>query len=177
MNFTRWTAVAILAAMLHLHAQTSAPTQSPAPAAAPTMDQTVEFNNGIFNGTGSFSSQGGSEVLSQRVTVDSSCILLYQETWRIEGESPLGKGIAQVYLGKANPMSLQVAHIEDTWHITVEQPGSHSHYDQNHKLNPSYIDPKPEIGEFPNSEAAQKVAKAYIHAMVLCHKPEAPSPF
>jgi len=33
------------------------------------------------------------------------------------------------------------------------------------------------IGTFYDKDLADRVAKAYIHAIVLCHKPEAPSLF
>lgn len=33
------------------------------------------------------------------------------------------------------------------------------------------------LGSFIGKDLAQRIAKAYIHAMVLCHKPEAPSLF
>ncbi|MDR3751269.1 MAG: hypothetical protein P4K94_07250 [Terracidiphilus sp.] len=57
--------------------------------------------------------------------------------------------------------------IPETFSVTIKRPSSET------KGNTEMIT----IGTFYDKDLADRVAKAYIHAIVLCHKPEAPSLF
>ncbi|MDR3751268.1 MAG: hypothetical protein P4K94_07245 [Terracidiphilus sp.] len=172
MNNLRWAAIVAITAALHLHAQTRTPipTQSPAPAAGPTMEQTIAFINDIFGGQGMVSGDDV-DISNQSIKLIRPCVLTYEEKYRVGGD-PF-KYESPIDLEKADPLSLKVTSEHGFWRLTVEQPG----FGHQFPPDPNYISAKPEVGTVASREVAQKIAKAYIHAMVLCHKSETPSLF
>jgi hypothetical protein len=169
MNFTRWATVAILAAMLHLHAQTPTPipTQSSAPASGPTMEQTIAFINDAFIKEGIIS-MGTVQETSQSADLESPCLLAYHTTQRtIRSGETVTLNMWKIDLEKDDPLTLKIIQFDTYYGIQIIR----SAYSDEPNLAFSYV------GVFRDKTTAERVAKAYIHAMVLCHKPEAPSLF
>jgi hypothetical protein len=180
MNFTRWAAVTALAAMLSLQAQTPAPTSTPAQAAAPapasgaTLDETFAFIDKIFIEQGQLQfrqrfyasrlqdytdwTETKIELQSLRVTAAPCAV----ETYGFSGS-----------LGSVDPRTIHIV----TYAETLDSLMS-GQFDQQLKYS---TDPEAyvltfgasdkgikKLGVFLDKSVAERVAKAYIHASVLC---------
>ena len=200
MNFTRWTAVAILAAMLNLHAQTPTPipTQSSAPVSGPTMEQTIGFINDAFAQHGHFQVDYDpdwliifNKVLWQKLSQTAPCELLYESSDGIQvrkredwtPEAPVSFTDSQkIRLNEVDPRALSVVQANPKAPATLRESTVRLAVEDNHDYlvggRPSDRQKnRMDLGVFVNQDIAESVAKAYIHAIVLCHKPEAPSLF
>ncbi|MDR3751266.1 MAG: hypothetical protein P4K94_07235 [Terracidiphilus sp.] len=155
-------------------AQTSAPEQSPPPLSGLTMEQTVASLNQTFTTQGNFTftiHTDDAKVSNQKVVLEGPCTLLgtYDLVIPTVDSRP-----SRLLLDRADPLSLTLYTIRDSspavYIVLVSQPATHEDESR-------YIFAKPGMGIFYRKDLAERFEKALIHAIVLCHKPEAPSPF
>ena len=137
-----------IADLCHGSAYALIPVPPPPPeGSGPTMEQTLEFINQMFVKSGSDP--------RDRVALYSPCLISYRfgnqshpNHYKVDGLDP------------------RVIHIKNInssrFDILVEDP----------KANSRYL-----LGSFTSQDAADHVAKAWIHALALCHKAEAPPLF
>ncbi|QHN03785.1 hypothetical protein FTO74_10675 [Granulicella sp. WH15] len=182
MKLRQSTAFAAFLMTLHLHCQMPAPSPQ---TTGPTMDQTINFINEAFSKPISLAweyenRRGVSEVSAQHVSVSENCTLryTYRFQYSIDMESlKRGTGHPQsesVLLQNLDPLSIQIEEeraenarsTPPIFHVTIKQLATQERQANNITT-----------GYFTERDSAQRVAKAYIHAIVLCHKPEAPSIF
>jgi hypothetical protein len=191
MNNLRWAAIVAIAAALHLQAQTV--TSAPS-AARPTMEQTVAFIDETLNQHGNFSIAfpPTHKVItlateSQRLTQSDQCTLQFEVRALLSGKKPDGspdtpfhyRETQEIKLASVDPRLISVDPDMGTtpprWTIWMKVEDNRGYF-----LNgkPSSQSPrKMKLAVLLDKDLADRVAKAYIHAIVLCHKPEAPSPF
>jgi len=187
MNFTRWTTVAIFAAMLHLQAQTPTPTQAPAPTTGPTMEQTIAFINDAYvkqdDVRYQVSTKADEEFKEQALVSEGPCNIRYE--YRISHfdsmkSQPYYTSLwsQRLFLDQADPRTIATVPKDvnpPIFRVIVKPNGKQPHVfsdGEDQGFKPDII-----LGVFFDKDKADRVAKAYIHAIVLCHKPEAPSPF
>jgi hypothetical protein len=191
MNILRLTALGTLALTLHLQAQTPAPAPPPPPASGPTMEQTIAFINGALTKQGELRyvwanalDQDDSIIANQHMAQTRPCELTFKFTeikcticGRHRGdhnsEMYTNEATEVLRLDIADPLTILVRKMNSEPQVyvpTVQQP-------KNGDVQSTDLDPKPDLGYFTSEDVANRVAKAYIHAIILCHKPEAPSLF
>jgi hypothetical protein len=175
----------------HESSTESVPVPPPPPAVAkalpegPTMEQTIAFINGAFMEEGPITyrlyadnKKSTSGPYQATVSADNSCVL------RIADPK---NGERRVSLAHVDPRTVQVRPMEtyfsEAFGSTIPE-GSTGVADlvivtmrATAEVGPRYEDRNPDGGRFRDKLLAMRVAKAYIHAIVLCHPNEAPSPF
>jgi hypothetical protein len=178
----------VLPTAQHLLSQTSVQS-TPQTSSSVSMEQTVAFIDDTLRQQGSFSVQMppvfefNSIIESQKLRRTDECELGYESAYTtnkhhittqkllLRAEDPRAVSV------EPNPNSTTAEwfvrlNVEDNQGFYLD--GKHWHFDlkelmgENHHMT---------LGQFLSKDLAERVAKAYIHALVLCHKPEAPSPF
>jgi tetratricopeptide (TPR) repeat protein len=152
---------------------TSPAAVSPAPTSGPTMDETIAFINEAFSKQGKINfvkpDYAGLHFsfTNQKIAQSGPCEFTFTDTL-VNAETEV------VRLDLADPRTMRVEkQLDDDpviYSPTVQQP-------QNDGAQQLNLNTQPLLGFFTSEDTANRAAKAYIHAIVLCHKPEAPSPF
>ncbi|MDR3751271.1 MAG: hypothetical protein P4K94_07260 [Terracidiphilus sp.] len=185
MNIVRLTALGTLALTLHLQAQTPAPAP---PVAGPTMEQTIAFINDTLRQHGKYTVQyrsefqppTGSIVESQTIHSAGKCELEYESVVTDPSQSIFKQ---QLSLDSEDPRAISVEPNPVTttaeWFVRLRVEDNQGFYINGvHKhWGVAENDQRMNLARFLNKDLADRVARAYIHALVLCYKPEAPSPF
>ena len=191
MNILRLTALGTLALTLHLQAQTPVPAPPPPPASGPTLEQTIAFIDGMMRQHGRFSVdypppyQGSDRVVeSQSLQSTDKCKCEYESTFTsdkhhisiqkllLDSEDPRAVSVELANHRSTSPIWSVRLRVEDNQGLYVD--GKQFHWDiEELREENKHMD----LGDFLSKDLAERVAKAYIHALVLCHKSEAPSPF
>jgi hypothetical protein len=189
MNIVRLTAASTLALTLHMQAQVPTPTPPP----SPTMAQTVAFINDALNQHGHFTEVfppdfiAISDVLEfQSLSQAGPCDLEYEKKGVLSMRDPDGnpkapmqyKNVQKLSLTMEDPRGISVVPTQvgtPLWTIKLKVDDNQSLFTDGHLVHSSPHEMK--LAILPNKDLAERVAKAYIRAMVLCHKPEAPSLF
>lgn len=179
---------------------------SSAQQSGPTMEQTVDFINDAFTQHGHFQVDFDPKwrvitlkILSQQLTRnsivdqqgvkhDDPCSMTYSaRNWMAARKGDWTPGDPFSYeetqfiaLDKLDPRSLRISKDQSPstpirWYVHLDTEDNQGYFiagkqDDAHKTSMT-------LGEFVDQDIAERVAKAYIHAIVLCHKPEAPSLF
>jgi hypothetical protein len=168
MNVTRWIAVASLALGLHTQAQTPTPTQpqaqatpsAPPATSGPTMEQTIAFINEAFANQGAIADPKAT-FTDQRVTLIAPCVLRYHYLQVITNLGDDEESM-DLPLKTLDPRTISISGNTSLF-ISVASP----------KVGFA----KPFLGVFRSKETADRVMKAYIHAMAFCYDPQTASPF
>jgi hypothetical protein len=168
MHYFRLVAILILAATLRLNAQTPIPATPPAqpapPASGPTMEQTIAFINDAFTKQGVVFWDNNKQT-GQSAHLESPCVLAYSSTQYINGiGEPITLDWWKIDLEKDDPRNLKIDQHSTYYVIQINR----SAYSDDRNLAVA------SLGVFRDKSTTERVAKAYIHAMVLCHKPETP---
>jgi hypothetical protein len=135
------------------------------------MEQTITFLNEAFAKQGNILIKGGTHlVANQKVKFTSPCDLEYINDQANADESKRVSGFWLVLdLDTDDPRMITVGDNGGWYNITADHREEDG--ERNHTVSTTFL------GMFLEKDIAQKVAKAYIHAIVLCHKPEAPPLF
>jgi len=180
-----------LSVTLSLCAQTPPP-----PATGPTMEQTADFINQAFAKEGHIvissswvvlgsTVTGRNDYFAQKVVLQQPCTLSFQYSNNYLSGSG-GTGVSTtaqgLLLDLADPLTLSVEDDKkwspDSWPILLAATPKQPVPFFNGTLGGDDWLTQPRImGYFLDQDTATRVAKAYIHAMVLCRKPTQPSLF
>jgi hypothetical protein len=147
-----------------------------APRSGPTLDETIAFIHNASAGQGPVSLHSvrsnnivPGEVFSQTSLPASPCVV----------EIAHGRFHYNVELSGVDPRSVRILGWGE-YSLDVFPMGGGATIDPEVyvvTLRQQAGAAKPELGDFEDRALAERVAKAWIHAIVLCHKDEAPSPF
>jgi hypothetical protein len=149
------------------------------------MEQTVAFINDAFVAQGdvetvrAVKNNSYRTTHNYRVSTESPCVLDIQDKERFPRFNGAGEAteesLVRVRLDRADPRRIRLDQSTNMlpviWYLTGTQPVSGDDEDRR------FVGDGFGLGTFYTRDAAERVAKAYIHAMVLCHKPEGPSLF
>jgi len=154
-----------------LRAQTPTPSTSGSAVSesGPTIEQTIAFiNEKLPKG--------------QLVRPEGSCGLIYSSSFIVVGSGKESVDRILLFLDRTDPLSVSVGVTHNTYPTGYEIRLERAVFE---RQAGAFTDPAPVstprqllIGPFFDSQdTANRVAKALIHAMVLCHKDEKPSLF
>jgi hypothetical protein len=142
---------------------------APAPApAGPDMDTTIKFINDSFAKNGMVTRGKKEKITEQKLTQMAPCEVRFTDKISHDKEDKQDNDILR--LDQADPLSTNVEADADHFVVNIKQPIGKK--DVKHHVLMGGI-----YGHFYSKELAERVAHAYIHAIVLCHKDETPSPF
>jgi hypothetical protein len=151
--------------------QTATPPPPPPPAASdvagPSMEDTVKFINDSFTQTGLIEGHKKFEISDQKTVLIAPCTLQY--TSKIK-HGAVDKEDNVIRLDRADPLSTELDPVAGYFDLVVKQPIQK-------KDNKHHVQQGVAYGHFLSKDLGERVAHAYIHAIVMCHKNDAPSPF
>ena len=181
MKHIRTTVALASLAIATLQAQTPGPaTAQPSTA---TMDQSIAFINDSYRKQPAFSFnwENGQvdEFQWQNAALESACVLNYE--YRVSSVAPNDNETHRTHISSnrldmahADPRTIEVTSIAKVktpvYSVLLTQPSTSDGHDR------GFLD-KVLLGVFYDRDTADRVAKAVIHAVVLCHPASTSSPF
>jgi hypothetical protein len=171
-------------ASILLSAQAQTPVPPPPPAAGPTMEQTIAFINEAFASLGSYTKMHHKPpyliIHSQRAYLEQPCLLRY-EMRNSYKTSDIETDTFGVRMNLADPRTVEVISLlGGEWGITLKNDRRQPPEILNGEARSEDMrNETMDLATFPDNDkdTADRVAKAYIHAIVLCHQSEKRSLF